>query len=169
VPLKFKFSLQSVLVGLAAFGLLIAALWWATRDTSRALPPNLQVTTLEIKTFEVTNSAAPLLVTFWATTCAICIKEMPQLEAFQSRLKDQGVKVLSIAMPYDRPLSVLEFAKSRGHSLNYVIDLDGRLNKTFGGVVETPTAMVVHRGRIIKTIRGEPQWQELHDYFKKLS
>jgi thiol-disulfide isomerase/thioredoxin len=169
VPLKFKFSRQSVAISVAALALLIAGLWWAMRDTSRALPPNLQVTTLDSKTFDVTNSAAPLLITFWATTCAICIQEMPRLEAFQAQLKAQGVKVLSIAMPYDRPQSVLEFAKSRGHSLNYVLDLEGKLNKTFGGVVETPTAMVVHHGRIIKTIRGEPRWQELHDYFKKLS
>jgi thiol-disulfide isomerase/thioredoxin len=36
-------------------------------------------------------------VNFWATWCAPCRKEMPDLDVFDSKFKDQGFVVLAIS------------------------------------------------------------------------
>jgi thiol-disulfide isomerase/thioredoxin len=161
-------------IGIVALLVAVAALafaaWYFAREKSQpGLPPSLAITSLADVRFDVTASDKPVLVSFWATTCAVCIREMPQLIQFQKDHELYGLKVVAVAMPYDKPLSVLEFAKSRQFALHYAIDLDGKINRAFGGIQETPTALIVYKQRIVKTIRGEPDWAKLHDFIKNLS
>ena len=51
-----------------------------------------------------------VLVNFWATWCPPCLDEMPDLVALYEERKD--VMVLGIAMDYQNPKTVLEFADS---------------------------------------------------------
>ena len=51
-----------------------------------------------------------VLVNFWATWCPPCLEEMPDLVALYEERKD--VMVLGIAMDYQNPKTVLEFADS---------------------------------------------------------
>ena len=37
------------------------------------------------------------IVHFWATCCVPCVKEMPELHAFQEKYKDLGVEVLALS------------------------------------------------------------------------
>jgi thiol-disulfide isomerase/thioredoxin len=165
--LKSKFSL---FVGVVAALLLATAAWYFAKEkTQPALPQSLVVTSLANVAFDVAASDKPVLVSFWATTCAVCLKEMPQLIQFQKDHLSSGLTVVAVAMPYDKPLAVLEFAKARNFALHYAIDLDGKINRAFGGIQETPIALVVHKQRIVKTIRGEPDWAKLHDFIKTLS
>jgi thiol-disulfide isomerase/thioredoxin len=168
--LKSKFS-SVLLAALIAVVLLLAAVAWhfAKEKAQPSLPQSLVVTSLANIAFDVSGSDKPVLVSFWATTCAVCVKEMPQLIQFQKDHVATGVKVVAIAMPYDKPIAVLEFAKSRNFEIHYAIDLDGKINRAFGGIQETPIALVVHKQRIVKTIRGEPDWAKLHDFIKTLS
>src|SRR5690606_3950472 len=47
-------------------------------------------------------SGRPLLVNFWASWCAPCIEEMPELQRFASAQGETGVQVVGIALD-DRP------------------------------------------------------------------
>jgi thiol-disulfide isomerase/thioredoxin len=165
--LRSKFSL-GVLV--AAALLIATAAWYFAKEKAQPpLPQTLLVTSLANVVFDVAASEKPVLVAFWATTCAVCLQEMPQLIQFQKDHLASGLKVVAVAMPYDKPQAVLEFAKKREFALHYAIDLDGKINRAFGGVQETPIALVVYKQRIVKTIRGEPDWAKLHDFIKNLS
>ncbi len=165
--LKSKLSFAT----LFAVGLLVAiAAWYFAKEKAQPpLPQTLVVTSLANIAFDVAASDKPVLVSFWATTCAVCIKEMPQLIQFQKDTFASGLKVVAVAMPYDKPSAVLEFAQKRNFALHYAIDLDGKINRAFGGIQETPIALVVYKQRIVKTIRGEPDWAKLHDFIKNLS
>jgi thiol-disulfide isomerase/thioredoxin len=160
----FVYTLITVALVVAA-----SAWYFAKEKAQPPLPHSLVITSLANVAFDVSASAKPVIVTFWATTCAVCIKEMPQLIRFQKDHQASGLKVVAVTMPYDKPVAVLEFAKARDFSLHYAIDLDGKINRAFGGIQETPTALIVYKQRIVKTIRGEPDWAKLHDFIKNLS
>lgn len=49
----------------------------------------------------------PLVLNFWATWCAPCIKEMPMLDAFQREHQAAGWQVVGLAI--DSPTPVREF------------------------------------------------------------
>lgn len=53
----------------------------------------------------------PLVLNFWATWCAPCIREMPALDEFQRRYRPQGWQVLGLAV--DSPAPVREFLVRR--------------------------------------------------------
>ena len=104
-----------------------------------------------------------VLVNFWATTCAVCIREMPDLAHLQHRFGERGVTLVAVAMRYDPPNRVLEYAKSA--ALAFVVSLDplGRIEDAFGGVRGTPTTFVIDkRGAIVQRIEGAPDFPRLH-------
>nr|WP_276597995.1 TlpA disulfide reductase family protein [Roseateles koreensis] len=51
----------------------------------------------------------PLLLNFWATWCAPCVKELPELAQFHREFKNQGWQVLGLAV--DSPAAVQAFLK----------------------------------------------------------
>src|SRR6056297_2730571 len=43
----------------------------------------------------------PTLITFWATTCPGCVKEIPHIQELHDKYADRGVNVVGLAMSYD--------------------------------------------------------------------
>lgn len=104
-----------------------------------------------------------VVVNFWATSCAVCLREMPDLAHLQRRFGDQGVTVIAVAMRYDPPNQVLDYAKSA--ALPFVVSLDpmGKIEAAFGGVRGTPTTFIIDkRGQIVQRILGAPDFPRLH-------
>ncbi|MFN9187543.1 MAG: TlpA disulfide reductase family protein, partial [Betaproteobacteria bacterium] len=44
-----------------------------------------------------------VLVSFWSTTCAPCMNEMPEKIALHRALAPRGLKTYAVAMQHDRP------------------------------------------------------------------
>lgn len=110
-----------------------------------------------------------VLVNFWATTCAICLKEMPRLVQTHQRYAPRGFSTLAVAMPYDPPARVAHYAESRALPFDVAIDLDGKVLATFGPLPGTPTSFVLDRqGRIAERIVGEPDFTRLHALIERL-
>jgi peroxiredoxin len=92
----------------------------------------------------------PLLVTFWATTCPSCMKEMPQLIDLYHELSPLGLKVIGIAMYYDPPNRVLAMQKSRSIPYTIALDIDAHAARAFGDVELTPTTfLIAPDGRVV--------------------
>ncbi|BDB22925.1 TlpA family protein disulfide reductase [Cupriavidus sp. P-10] len=103
------------------------------------------------------------LVNFWATSCATCIKEMPDMVKTYEQFKGKGLEFVAVAMNYDPPMYVMNYAKTRGLPFKVAMDSDGSAAKAFGNVQLTPTTFVVDKdGRILKRYVGEPEWDALH-------
>jgi peroxiredoxin len=104
-----------------------------------------------------------VVVNFWATSCAVCIREMPDLAHLQRRFGEQGVTVIAVAMRYNPPNQVLDYAKSA--ALPFVVSLDpmGKIEAAFGGVRGTPTTFIIDkRGQIVQRTVGAPDFPRLH-------
>jgi peroxiredoxin len=110
-----------------------------------------------------------VLVNFWATSCVSCVKEMPDLMATHRKFKARGYETLAVAMSYDPPAYVAQFAQSRQLPFGVVIDNTGAIARGFGDVKITPTTFVLDKqGRIARRYVGEPNFDELHALLEKL-
>ena len=107
------------------------------------------------------------LVNFWATDCETCIKEMPQMVDTYNRYKGQGLEFVAVAMQYDAPMYVVNYAQTRKLPFKVAMD-DGSAAKQFGNVQMTPTTFVVDKnGTILKRYVGEPQFAERGQLLQK--
>jgi len=110
-----------------------------------------------------------VLVNFWATSCTTCVHEMPQIVATHEKFKARGYETLAVAMSYDPPAYVINFAETRKLPFGVVIDNTGQIAKRFGEVQLTPTSVLINkRGEIVKRFVGEPDFVALHRLVEKL-
>jgi peroxiredoxin len=106
-----------------------------------------------------------VLVNFWATSCVSCIAEMPKLVQTYERNKGKGYETVAVAMSYDRPDFVMNFATRRALPFPVALDLDGNLAKQFGDVKITPTNILINeKGQIIKRWVGEPDFAQIQQW-----
>lgn len=104
-----------------------------------------------------------VLVNFWATSCAICVREMPRIVATHRLFSARGLDTLAVAVQQDPPALVASFAQSRQLPFGVAIDNTGAIAKAFGGVRGTPTSLLLDRtGRIVWRHEGEPDFDQLH-------
>ena len=109
------------------------------------------------------------LINFWATTCVSCVKEMPMLADTYNQFKDRGFETIAVAMSYDPPEWVLNFAQTRQLPFKVALDNTGDIARNWGDVRLTPTTFIVDKqGRIIKRYIGEPDFRALHQLLDKL-
>ncbi|MGB5605108.1 MAG: TlpA disulfide reductase family protein [Gammaproteobacteria bacterium] len=85
----------------------------------------------------------PVLLTFWATTCQSCVREMPHLIALYKELAPQGLQLIAISMDYDPPNRVLAMQKARNIPYPVVMDIHGAAARAFGKVRMTPTSILI--------------------------
>jgi peroxiredoxin len=109
-----------------------------------------------------------VMVNFWATSCATCVKEMPQMVETYNKFKSQGLEFVAVAMSYDPPNYVLNYAETRKLPFKVALDSGGDLAKQFGDVAMTPTTFVIGKdGKILKRYLGEPDFASLHALLQK--
>jgi peroxiredoxin len=109
------------------------------------------------------------LVNFWATSCTTCVAEMPELVATYNKFKDKGYETVAVAMRYDPPSYVVNFAQTRQLPFKVAIDNTGAVAREWGDIQLTPTTFLVNkRGEIVKRYVGAPNFVELHQLIEKL-
>lgn len=133
----------------------IAYLWLAPSGAQQA--PDITLQLIDGKKLKLsTLKGKPVLITFWATSCPGCIKEMPHLVELYEELHTQGLKIIGIAMPYDRPDYVMEMVKRQKVPYTISFDLKGEAVRAFGNVSLTPTTFLIDdKGKIVKKKIGE--------------
>ena len=87
-----------------------------------------------------------ILIEFWGTWCAPCVRAMPRIQALHDRLKEQGLKVLAIS--YEAVDVIEPFAKANGYTFVLGSDPAKRVVEAYG-VTSWPTSIVIGKdGRI---------------------
>ncbi|MEO5695923.1 MAG: TlpA disulfide reductase family protein [Burkholderiaceae bacterium] len=110
-----------------------------------------------------------VLVNFWATSCAVCVQEMPQIVATHEKFKNRGFSTLAVSMRYDPPAHVIDFAERRALPFAVAIDNTGAIANAFGNVELTPTSVLIDQhGEIVERIVGAPDFPALHARIEKL-
>jgi peroxiredoxin len=103
-----------------------------------------------------------VLVNFWATSCATCVAEMPDLMQTHQRHHPRGYETLAVAMSYDPPAYVASFAERRKLPFQVAIDNTGEIARAFGDIKLTPTTFLLDRQqRVVKRYVGTPDFKAL--------
>ena len=154
-----------ILLGLAVA---IAAVLWLS-EASISTVPEVELTTIEGEKLALgALRGKVLLVNFWATDCAVCVKEMAPMAETYRKYRAKGFEALFIAMPHDRPDHVLHFTRRNALPFKVALDVQGEINQAFGSVRMTPTTFIADKnGRIVKRIVGEPDFGRLAELIER--
>jgi peroxiredoxin len=161
-----KFTAFAVIASLVL--LLLGGLFYQSLSAKTTMP---DVTFTNLKGEKISSQSLRgkvVMVNFWATSCATCIAEMPKMISTYQKYHAQGLEYIAVAMSYDPPNYVLNYAETRQLPFQVALDVDGQLAKTFGEVKLTPTTFVIDKqGNLIKRYLGEPSFDELHSLLEK--
>ena len=94
-------------------------------------------------------SGKPIVVNFFSSTCAPCLKEMPDFEAVHQEMGDKvafiGINVM------DTPAKGSELKKRTGITYEVFRDPRGNMMAQFGGVAMPTTAFIDSNGNLVIT------------------
>lgn len=100
-----------------------------------------------------------VLLNFWATWCAPCRKEMPQLEALQKEFGGDMFEVLTIATGRNSPEGITRFFAEAGiDSLPRHQDPKQALASQMGVFGLPITVIMDPEGREVARLRGDADW-----------
>lgn len=139
-------------------------------DTGRSAAPESTFVLLDGSSQTTADMKGKVtLVNFWATSCTTCVAEMPEIVATYNKYRAKGFDTVAVAMSYDPPAWVLNFAQTRQLPFKVALDNTGEIAQSWGDVKLTPTTYLVDRqGRIVKRYVGEPDFAALHTLIEKL-
>ena len=97
-----------------------------------------------------------VVVKFWATTCAICLDQMPATIETYNRFHDKGLDLVAVAMQYDPADRVIAYTEAAKLPFTVALDVQGKIARAFDDVSATPTTVLIDRkGHIVDRYVGE--------------
>lgn len=113
-----------------------------------------------IRLSELTGS--PVIVNFWATWCAPCRIEMPELEAAYQAYRDEGLVILALDQQ-EAGEDVANFFEELGLNFTAVLDSEGTVSAQYGVASILPTTFFINGAGEITAIHRGPMVQSQID------
>ena len=140
-----KLKLKDAMLGLFILILLFGAAYYWLVPTRLHQAPTADFKIVDGRILNLAKlKGQPVLVVFWATTCAACIKEMPHLIDLYHELAPRGLEIIAVAMAYDPPNQVMEMRRRQQIPYPVALDIQGEVAEAFGDVQLTPTTFLIN-------------------------
>lgn len=114
---------------------------------------SLQYTTFDGRTVALETDGKPLLLNFWSSTCAPCIREMPALDQVWRTNRDR-IDVLGLDY-VEAPELGQAMARRTGVQYPLARDAKGTLLRRFGGTGLPLTVLIGADGTVLAVHAGE--------------
>ncbi len=100
-----------------------------------------------------------VLLNFWATWCAPCVKEMPGLDRLAARIGPDKLAVVALSLDGPTRPRVKPFIRDKGlASMHILLDTDRAAFKALGVAVLPTTLVIDAGGREIGRLQGDADW-----------
>ena len=121
--------------------------------------PNVEVKTLEGSAFniqELENKGKPMVISFWATWCKPCKKELNAIaEVYEDWQEETGVKLIAISIDDTRSMSrVAPYVNSSEWEYEVYLDSNSDLKRALGVSTVPHTFLINGEGKIIWQHKG---------------
>lgn len=140
--------MKKTILFLAVFAVLVAF-----KDNERKLP-SVDIKTLEGKTVNsstFSNDGKPIIISFWATWCAPCKKELNAVaEVYSEWKKETGVKLIAISIDDSRTSAkVKSYVDSKGWEYDEYLDMNSDFKRAMGVNMPPHTFILDGKGNIV--------------------
>lgn len=135
--------------------LIAICIMFVTFATAQNKLPNVSLKGIDNKSINVAdfnNSSKPVIVSFWATWCGPCIKELEAIKTkYAQWQKDYGVELVAISIDDSKTINrVKPMVTSKGWKYKVLLDTNQDLKRTLN-VVNVPYTMILYKGKVMFT------------------
>ncbi|MBL8208328.1 MAG: redoxin domain-containing protein [Blastocatellia bacterium] len=161
---------QLITVLLLGLSLAMASLGQSSAPRAELLNPKTveAISADEFRQLIAHHRGKVVLVNFWATWCAPCIKEIPEIIRLQEKYKERGLRVIAVSMdePEELEANVRPFVAKRFPSFVSYLCKESDHDK-FASVIDPtwaeilPTNFLIDRdGKLKVTLTGGKSYEE---------
>ena len=157
-------------------GIIITTLVLLALNLSAQDVPSAEIKKLSgqiVNTSEFTNDGKPIVISFWATWCKPCVKELNAYNDYYMDWKDEtGVKIIAVSTDDTRSSGrVAPYVNARGWQFDVFLDENGDFKRAMNVANVPHTFLLNGKGEIVwqHTSYVEGDEEELYDKLIELS
>lgn len=123
------------------------------------LAPDFVLETVTGRTIRLTEfRGRPVLLHFWATFCAPCVREMPALDTLWRNYRTRGLVILAVAADRGASRVVEDFVRRGSYGFPVLLDGEGEVRDRYEVTALPTTYLIGPHGRFLGRMVGERDW-----------
>jgi thiol-disulfide isomerase/thioredoxin len=169
--MRFSVSVAVAIVTITFCAVALAPAWAIDSGAETGKAPDFNLPDLDGKMVNLSDDPGKLVViNFWATWCGYCVAEIPSMNSFAEKMKDEPLIFLSINIDDMSTEDVKRFATDKKIAFPVLLDPKGDTSQKYGVEGLPYNVVISSSGKIVGKSSGQRNWddQNLISYFRGL-